>query len=188
MSGGPRPWDREDLREQLGYADREKVRRWHELYDPFEMEDTFKLFDSWLKVQVMYGDGYDAGAERKDRLGLAGESAGAVELSLGDIAHTVINAYADGFFAEEEEEEAYRAAVEAGIDLSRNTRARGAASVSFDKITGFFVLAGYPGVSSSKVRQALEAWGCPCRPKTVPVENLVRTYEGMAGGDAGAGS
>ena len=156
---GPRPWDRENLREQLGYADKEKVRRWHEIYDPFEMEDTFKLFDSWLKVQVMYGDGYDAGAERKDRLGWAGESAGPVDLSLGDIAHTVINAYADGFFAEEEQ--AYRAAVEAGIDLSRNTRARGAASVSFDKITGFFVLAGYPGVSSSKVCQALEAWAAP---------------------------
>ena len=156
---------------------------WHEFYDPFDMENTFKLFDSWLKVQVMYGDGYDADAERKDRLGIVGESARTVGVSLGDIAHTVINAYADGFFSEEEQ--AYRAAVEAGIDLARNTRARGAASVSFDKITGFFILAGYPGVSAAKVRQALETWGCPCCPKTVPVENLIRTYEGIGGEDAG---
>ena len=68
---GPRPWDREDLREELGYVSKEKVRRWHEFYDPFEMENTFKMFDSWYKVQIMYGDGYGADEERKDQLALA---------------------------------------------------------------------------------------------------------------------
>ena len=171
---GPRPWDREDLREELGYADREKVKRWHEFYDPLEMEETFKLFDSWLKVQVMYGDGYGADEERSDRLGLA-DREGVKYLSPDYIYGTVVAAYADGFFREEEQ--AYEAAKARGVDLRRNTLVRRETSVSMDKLVGIFARAGYTQVKASGIRQALEGYNCGCGTKGVPVENLIRAYE-----------
>lgn len=91
------------------------------------MENVFKLFDSQFKVQSMYGDGYDADNERKNRLGLGGDR----DLSLQQTGNAIINADATGFF--DDEEQACTKAVEAGIDLDRNTQAQGAASASIDK-------------------------------------------------------
>ena len=53
--------------------------------------------------------------------------------------------------------------------------------------TGMFALAGYTQVFATKQRQAPESWGCHCRPKTVRIENLIRTYEGMGPADSDDG-
>ena len=172
---GPRPWDTEDLREQLGLSDKEKVQMWHELYDPFAMENTFKLFDSWLKVEVMFGDGYGADDERRDRMAL-GQERDDKSLGLKDIASNIITQWhADGFFWEEEQ--AHEEAVARGVDLGRNTLARRDSMVSMDKLVGMFHRAGFTKVRKSEISQALESYGCSCRPKGVPVENLQRAYE-----------
>ena len=107
---GPRPWDRDDLEQELGYAESNELAHHVEHFDSNLLLEACKLFDSWADVTTMFGDGYSAAQERADREALTNPAAPMEEmfgaelaLDAAGIARQLINWFVEGMFMSQEE-------------------------------------------------------------------------------------
>lgn len=78
---GPRPYDKDDYEVEHGWSNESHadVEQWPEFYDSNLLLEACKLFDSWSEVKALWGDGYSAEKERKDRLRMTGALVGVTD-------------------------------------------------------------------------------------------------------------
>ena len=172
---GPRPYEGMDLLEERGYASSDKAALYREEYDPFEVEHYFKLFDSFERIKILFGDELNASRFREAR------SNGKPEpLSDQQIVTLILNWYADGQFAVQES--AYAEMTDQGIDLVKDTRRRNRCMVGFDKVAALMLAAGHPKVGPKVLSRALAGVYVDCGTKGVLISELEAAYERLAAG------
>ena len=171
---GPKPYDRDDYEEEQGFRQSTAVTQFHETFDANLLMDAMKLFDSWAKVQTMFGDGYDASSEREDREAIERGQYGAnYETPLAEdrqrICRQIANWYANGYFSDEEA--AYRQH-EAGMPSMRRK-----AQTNLDRLNAMFGELMSAEVPSPAIRRALEGLRVPVTQRgNINIEDVAALY------------
>ena len=172
---GPNPFEGQDRLEELGYVSADQTRLHREEYDPFEVEECFKLFDSFERIQALFGDALNASRFR------ASLSEGKPDpLSDQEIATAILNWYADGQF--QTQEAACREFEAQGIDLMRDTRRRRHCMVGFDQVAALLLAGGGPKVGPRVLRRALAGVGVDSGTAGVLVSELEAAYQRLVSG------
>ena len=175
---GPKPYDGMDLMEEMGFASHDETRLSREQYDPFEVEECFKLFDSFERVKTLFGDHLNADRFREVR-----SNGKPAPLTDQEIATDILNWYADGHF--QSQEAAYWAFMDQEVDLERHTRARSQCMVRFEEIAALFVSAEKPKVGAKVLRRVLAGVGVGSGNAGVLISGLADAYERLAKGPFG---
>ena len=181
---GPKPYDRDDYEEEMGFKQSTNVSQYHEYFDSRLLMDAMKLFDSWAKVQTMFGDGYNADSEREDRQAIERGQYGAnAEVPLAEdkqrIGRQIANWFAGGYFRDEEEALKQH---EAGMPSMRRK-----AQTNLDLLTSMFGELVEANVPPPAIRRALESLRVPVTQRgNINIEDVRTLYDSyMAAGRRG---
>ena len=172
---GPKPYEGQDRLEELGYFSADQTRLHKEEYDPFEVEECFKLFDSFERIQALFGDHLNASAFRNVR-----NNGKPVPPEDNEIVVAILNWYADGQFSNQEA--AYKEFLEQGIDLERDTRRRASCMVRFEDLAALMLSAGNRKVGRTTFHRALSGVGVDCGNAGVLINGLEAAYLRLAKG------
>ena len=177
---GPRPYDRDDFEEEQGFKQSSNVQQFQEVFDSNLLLEAMKLFDSWAKVTTMFGDGYDAEAERADRQAFQMTQPEHQGTPLASdpqsIARQIANWYIGGMFSREQE--AY-AEHEAGMPSRRRK-----SQISLDSLNAMFAELRDEDVPNKAITQALRRFNIPISTRGIinieDIGELVEMYRAAA--------